>query len=158
MWPVLWPVLVNAEIGIVLVRQIWPVLERLASSETGLATDLATTFRCNSNVHPKIWPIGQFYSSCQEVGKFSIYIASIRDLLASGQVVLYLWISLLVAGVESLASPVSVGPLLKFLGSRISACTIDRVANIDHNEGDGTSIFWTLFFTIAPTADHNYAT
>ena len=49
-------------------------------------------------------------------------------------------------------------PYLKPTGSGISACTIDRVANIDHNEGDGTSIFWTLFFIIAPTADHNYAT
>lgn len=47
---------------------------------------------------------------------------------------------------------------LKTAGSGISACTIDRVANIDHNEGDETSIFWTLFFAIAPTADHNYAT
>ena len=49
-------------------------------------------------------------------------------------------------------------PYLKTAESGISACTIDRVANIDHNEGDGTSIFWTLFFAIAPTADHNYAT
>nr|DAS34643.1 MAG TPA: hypothetical protein [Caudoviricetes sp.] len=48
---------------------------------------------------------------------------------------------------------------LKPTVSGISACTIDRIANIDHNEGDGTSIFWTPSrFVIAPTVDHNYAT
>ena len=140
--------------------QIWPVLKRLASFETDLATDLATTFRWNCNVLPLIWPIGQFCSSCQRMSKFTIYIASIRNKVGfcprggctCGS-------SLLVAGVGVLARlPVVGTPFLKTLGSGISACTIDRVANIDHNEGDGTSIFWTLFFAIAPMADHNYAT
>nr|DAQ37538.1 MAG TPA: hypothetical protein [Caudoviricetes sp.] len=61
----------SAKICIVHVRQIWPVLGRLASFETGLATDLATIFRCNSAVLPPIWPIGQFCSDYQELSKFS---------------------------------------------------------------------------------------
>ena len=70
-WPVFWPVLKSAKIRSVLVRQIWPVFGQLASFETGLATDLATTFRCNSAVLPPIWPIGQFCSDYQELSKFS---------------------------------------------------------------------------------------
>lgn len=150
-----WPDLAKAEICIVLVGKIWPVLRRLASFKTGLATDLATTFRCNSNVLPPIWPIGQFCSDCQELSKFSIYIANIREWVGNrprGIVLvdlLYLW-----ARVGAQARLLIAGAYFKPSRSGISACTIDRVANIDHNEGDGTSIFWTLFFAIAPTADH----
>ena len=151
----MWPVLATPSNLLYLCGQIWPVLARLASFETGLATDLATTFRWNCNVLPQIWPIGQFCSSCQRVSKFSIYIESIRKKVgfwSKGLVLVdlvYLWQGVWLPAVE---------PILKSSGSGISACTIDRVANIDHNEGDGTSIFWTLFFAIAPTADHNYAT
>lgn len=146
-----WPDLAKAEICIVLVRQIWPVLKRLASFETGLATDLATTFRCNSNVLPPIWPIGQFCSDYQELSEFTIYIANIRDWVGncpSGLVLVdlvYLW-----QGRRLARGFRWLDPHLKSSGSWISACTIDRVANIDHNEGDGTSIFRTLFFRHSP--------
>ena len=65
------PDLANDEIGIVHVRQILPVLGRFASFETGVATDLATTFRCNCNVLPPILPICQFCSDYQELSEFS---------------------------------------------------------------------------------------
>lgn len=69
--------LARAEIGIVLVRQILPVFGRFASFETGVANDLARTFRWNCNVLPLILPICQFCSDCQELSEFSIYIANI---------------------------------------------------------------------------------
>ena len=70
-WPILWPVSKTVKFCVVLVLRIWPVFGQLASFETGLATDLATTFRCNSAVLPPIWPIGQFCSDYQELSKFS---------------------------------------------------------------------------------------
>lgn len=63
--------LASGETGIVHVRQILPVLGRFASFETGVAKDLATTFRCNCNdLHP-ILPICQFCSDYQELSEFS---------------------------------------------------------------------------------------
>nr|DAU06839.1 MAG TPA: hypothetical protein [Caudoviricetes sp.] len=85
------------------------------------------------------------------MSKFSSYIGSIRKKVGfcprgsctCGS-------SLLVAGLGVLVRLLAAGPISQVPRARISACTIDRVANIDHNEGDGTSIFWTLFFAIAP--------
>lgn len=65
------PDLASGENGIVHARQIWPVLGRLASFETGVGNDLATTFRCNCNDLPLFWPIGQFCSDYQELSEFS---------------------------------------------------------------------------------------
>lgn len=65
------PDLANDETGIVHVRQILPVLGRFASFETGVASDLATTFRCNFNVYTLILPICQFCSDYQELSEFS---------------------------------------------------------------------------------------
>nr|DAK43621.1 MAG TPA: Complement C5-like protein [Bacteriophage sp.] len=48
-----------------------PVLGRFASFETGVAKDLATTFRCNCNDLPSILPICQFCSDYQELSEFS---------------------------------------------------------------------------------------
>lgn len=136
----------GSRIGLVLVSRILPVLGRFASFETGVATKLARTFRWNSNVLPPIWPIGQFCFSCQKLSKFSIYIASIGICLVFDKGSCTCGSSLLVALVGGAADGTGwLDPYRKFLGSGISACTIDRVANIDHNEGDGTSIFWTIF-------------
>lgn len=63
--------LASGENGIVHVRQILPVLGRFASFETGVAKDLATTFRCNCNDLPPILPICQFCSDYQELSEFS---------------------------------------------------------------------------------------
>ena len=65
------PDLASGENGIVHVRQILPVLGRFASFETGVANDLATTFRCNCNDLPPILPICQFCSDYQELSEFS---------------------------------------------------------------------------------------
>lgn len=65
------PDLARGENGIVHVRQILPVLGRFASFETGVANDLATTFRCNFNDLPPILPICQFCSDYQELSEFS---------------------------------------------------------------------------------------
>ncbi len=65
------PDLANDETCIIHVRQILPVLGRFASFETGVANDLATTFRCNCNDLPPILPICQFCSDYQELSEFS---------------------------------------------------------------------------------------
>lgn len=65
------PDLASGENGIIHVRQILPVLGRFASFETGVANDLATTFRCNCNDLPPILPICQFCSDYQELSEFS---------------------------------------------------------------------------------------
>lgn len=65
------PDLASGENGIVHVRQILPVLGRFASFETGVANDLASTFRCNFNVYTPILPICQFCSDYQELSEFS---------------------------------------------------------------------------------------
>lgn len=140
LWPVLWPDLARSQNLLYLCGVSWPVLGRMASFETGVATDLATTFRWNCNVLPLLWPDGQFCSDYQEMSEFTIYIASIRTFLGNWPRVLYLR-----RGMASGEASGGRAPYLNPTGSRISACTIDRVANIDHNEGDGTSIFWTLF-------------
>nr|DAU01746.1 MAG TPA: hypothetical protein [Caudoviricetes sp.] len=69
--PVFLPVLKRARICTIHVRQILPVLGRFASFETGVANDLASTFRCNFNVYTPILPICQFCSDYQELSKFS---------------------------------------------------------------------------------------
>nr|DAR88628.1 MAG TPA: hypothetical protein [Caudoviricetes sp.] len=84
------------------------------------------------------------------MSEFSIYRESIRKNVVFDRGSCTCGSSLLVAGVGALARLLSAGPISQDPGSGICACTIDRVANIDHNEGDGTSIFWTLFFAIPP--------
>lgn len=139
--PVLLPVLAEGSAKCCTVAKILPVLRRFASFETGVANDLATTFRCNSNDHTPILPICQFCSDCQELSEFS-YIERINSLRLANLTSRCSTLSFIVHSV--------LGQDASHIGKTSTECTIDRVANMHHNEGDGPSIFST------PSLHHSF--